>query len=164
MSHCRRRHKVQKNKQKTGLFATIFALAINSIPAVPAHSAPPATPTITSVVESTNAAFDAGTLTVNWSSVTSATSYSAMITKQNSADSPTVITNEDATQRQATFRGLRGGTVYIVQVKAFTGVEASPWSTNTRTAVPKTFPKAPAKPTVVKGVGRATVGLTALQL
>lgn len=162
MSHCRRLHKVQKNKLKTGLFATIFALAINSIPAVPAHSAPPATPTITSVVESTNAAFDAGTLTVNWSSVTSATSYSAMITKQNSADSPTVITNEDATQRQATFRGLRGGTVYIVQVKAFTGVEASPWSTNTRTAVPKTFPKAPAKPTVVKGVGRATVSWTAL--
>ena len=101
MSHCRRRHKVQKNKLKTGLFTTIFALAINSIPAVPAHSAPPATPTITSVVESTNAAFDAGPLTVTWSSVTSATSYSAMITKQNSADSPTVITNEDATQRQA---------------------------------------------------------------
>jgi hypothetical protein len=49
-----------------------------------------------------------------------------------------------------------------VQVKAFTGVEASAWSTNTRTAIPKTFPKAPAKPTVVKGVGRATVSWTAL--
>jgi hypothetical protein len=162
MSHYRRRHKVQKNKLKTLLIAASFALAVSSIPAIPAHGAPPATPTITSVVESTNAAFDAGTLTVNWDAVATATSYSAMLTKQNSADSPTVITNEDATQRQATFRGLRGGTVYIVQVKAFTGVEASAWSTNTRTAIPKTFPKAPAKPTVVKGVGRATVSWTAL--
>jgi uncharacterized membrane protein YgcG len=114
------------------------------------------------VVESTNLAFDAGMLTVNWDPVATATSYSAMITKQSSADSPTVITNEDATQTQAIFRGLRCGTVYIVQVKAFTGVQASAWSTNTRTAIPKTFPKAPAKPTVVKGVGRATVSWTAL--
>jgi len=135
---------------------------MGTIQASPAHSAPPATPTITSVVESTNAAYDAGTLTVNWDAVANATSYSAMLTKQNSADAPVVITNEDATQRQATFRGLRGGTVYIVQVKAFTGVEASAWSTNTRTAIPKTFPKAPAKPTVVKGIGRATVSWTAL--
>ena len=162
MSHYRRRHKVQKNKLRTILFAAIIALAVNSIPTIPAHGAPPATPTITSVVESTNAAFDAGMLTVNWDPVATATSYSAMITKQSSADSPTVITNEDATQTQAIFRGLRGGTVYIVQVKAFTGVQASAWSTNTRTAIPKTFPKAPAKPTVVKGVGRATVSWTAL--
>jgi hypothetical protein len=119
-------------------------------------------PTITSIVESTNAAYDAGTLTVNWGAVASATSYSAMLTKQNSNETPTVISNPDATQRQATFRGLRGGTIYTVQVKAFTGVESSAWSSNTRTAVPKTFPKAPSKPTAVKGVGRATVTWTAL--
>jgi hypothetical protein len=153
---------VRKSKLKRALLPTIIALAMSTIQAIPAHSAPPATPTITSVVESTNAAYDAGTLTVNWDAVANATSYSAMLTKQNSADAPVVITNEDATQRQATFRGLRGGTVYIVQLKAFTGVEASAWSTNTRTAIPKTFPKAPAKPTVVKGIGRATVSWTAL--
>jgi hypothetical protein len=140
----------------------IFSLALIAPFITPASAAPPAVPTITSIVESTNAPYDAGSLVVNWGAVANATSYSAMLTKQNSNETPTVITNEDATQRQVTFRGLRGGTIYVVQVKAFTGVEASAWSTNTRTAIPKTFPKAPAKPTAVKGIGRATVTWTAL--
>jgi len=147
---------------KRRIFTSTLSLALIAPFIAPAYGAAPAVPTITSIVESTNAAYDAGTLTVNWSAVASATSYSAMLTKQNSNETPTVISNPDATQRQAIFRGLRGGTVYIVQVKAFTGVESSAWSSNTRTAVPKTFPKAPSKPTAVKGVGRATVTWTAL--
>ncbi|MTA21216.1 MAG: hypothetical protein F2531_02810, partial [Actinobacteria bacterium] len=147
---------------KRSLLTALLSLAFVAPFIAPAYGAPPAVPTITSIVESTNAAYDAGSLTVNWGAVSGATSYSAMLTKQNSNETPTVITNEDATQRQVTFRGLRGGTIYIVQVKAFTGVDSSAWSTNTRTAIPKTFPKAPAKPTAVKGVGRATVTWTAL--
>jgi hypothetical protein len=147
---------------KRPLLTAVLSLGFIAPFIVPAYGAAPAVPTITSVVESTNAAYDAGSVRVEWASVTSATSYSAMLTKQNSNETPTVITNEDATQRQVTFRGLRGGTIYVVQVKAFTGVEASAWSTNTRTAIPKTLPKAPAKPTAVKGVGRATVTWTAL--
>jgi hypothetical protein len=146
---------------KRRLLTAAFSLAFIAPSVTPAFAAPEV-PTITSIVESTNAAYDAGTLTVNWGAVASATSYSAMLTKQNSNETPTVISNPDATQRQATFRGLRGGTIYIVQVKAFTGVESSAWSSNTRTAVPKTFPKAPGKPTAVKGIGRATVTWTAL--
>ena len=147
---------------KRPLLTAVLSLGFIAPFIVPAYGAAPAVPTITSVIESTNAAYDAGSLTVNWGAVANATSYSAMLTKQNSNETPTVITNEDATQRQVTFRGLRGGTIYVVQVKAFTGVEASAWSTNTRTAIPKTLPKAPAKPTAVKGVGRATVTWTAL--
>jgi hypothetical protein len=152
---------VEKAHKRT-LLSAVLSLAFIAPFIEPAFAAPPAVPTITSIVESTSAAYDAGTLTVNWGAVAAATSYSAMLTKQNSNETPTVITNEDATQRQVTFRGLRGGTIYVVQVKAFTGIESSAWSSNTRTAIPKTFPKAPAKPTAVKGVGRATVTWTAL--
>jgi hypothetical protein len=147
---------------KRALLTAILSMAFIAPFITPAYGAAPAVPTITSIVESTNAPYDAGSLVVNWGAVANATSYSAMLTKQNSNETPTVITNEDATQRQVTFRGLRGGTIYVVQVKAFTGIESSAWSSNTQTVIPKTLPKAPAKPTAVKGVGRVTVTWTAL--
>ena len=149
--------------------AVALTFFIAFLPIQSAHGVAPSTPSITSVTASTTAAYGAGTITVVWGAVSNATSYSAMLTKKDSQETPTVITTRDATQLEATFRNLSGGTTYIVQVKAWTGVESSAWSSNTRYETPKTFPKSPAKPTIEFGPtlgtgwpGKAKVTWTAL--
>jgi len=62
-----------------------------------------------------------------------------------------------------TFDKLDGGTTYIVQVNAVNALrELSAWSSDALTAVPKTAPQAPSKPTVVTGVRKATVSWIAV--
>jgi hypothetical protein len=66
------------------------------------------------------------------------------------------------TNNEVVFNGLSGGSTYVVQVRAFQVTDASEWSSNTLSVVPKTAPRAPNKPTVVAGIGKATVSWTAV--
>ena len=76
-------------------------------------------------------------------------------TKINKAPKLPSIPNE--TNNEIVFNGLSGGSTYVVQVRAIQVTDVCDWSSNSLTAVPKTAPKAPAKPTAVSGVGKATV-------
>jgi hypothetical protein len=66
------------------------------------------------------------------------------------------------TNNEVVFNGLSGGSTYVVQVRAFQVTDASEWSSNTLSAVPKTAPRAPNNPTVVAGIGKATVSWAAV--
>ena len=109
----------------------------------------------------TTSAFGAGTVTVSWTKVSGATAYAARLTK-TSDNVETVLSVTGETNNEVVFNGLSGGSTYVVQVRAFQVTDASEWSSNTLSAVPKTAPRAPNKPTVVAGIGKATVSWTAV--
>ena len=113
------------------------------------------------VRESQNSEYLNGTLTVSWDAISGATAYAVMATRSGTTTYSSVsVSGEKNTQ--AVLSGLTGGVTYIVQVRAIIDVEASAWSANTLTAIPKTVPKAVGKPSVVAGVGSATVTWVAL--
>lgn len=109
----------------------------------------------------TTSAYGAGTVTVSWTKVSGATAYGARITKTGD-NVETFLSVTGETNNEVVFNGLSGGSTYVVQVRAFQVTDASEWSPNTLSVVPKTAPRAPNKPTVVAGVGKATVSWTAV--
>lgn len=109
----------------------------------------------------TTAAYGAGTITVSWTKVSGATAYAARLTK-TSDNSEIILSVIGETNNEVVFNSLSGGSTYVVQVRAFQVTDVSAWSANTLTAVPKTAPRAPNKPTAVAGIGKATVSWSAV--
>jgi hypothetical protein len=109
----------------------------------------------------TTSAYGAGTITVSWTKVTGATAYAARLTK-SSDNSEIILSITGETNNEVVFNNLSGGSTYVVQVRAFQVTDVSEWSSNTLTAVPKTAPRAPNKPTAVAGIGKATVSWSAV--
>jgi hypothetical protein len=124
-------------------------------------AAVPSVPSGVTARVGTTSAFGAGTVTVSWTKVSGATAYAARLTK-TSDNVETVLSVTGETNNEVVFNGLSGGSTYVVQVRAFQVTDASEWSSNTLSAVPKTAPRAPNKPTVVAGIGKATVSWTAV--
>lgn len=105
---------------------------------------------------SQNADYLNGTLTVSWDVVSGATAYAVLATRTGTSTYSSISVSGER-NTQAVLAGLAGGVTYIVQVRAIQDVNASAWSSNTLTAVPITLPKAVGKPSVVAGIGSATV-------
>ena len=124
-------------------------------------AAVPSVPSGVTARVGTTSAYAAGTVTVSWTKVSGATAYGARITK-TSDNVETFLSVTGETNNEVVFNGLSGGSTYVVQVRAFQVTDASEWSSNTLSVVPKTAPRAPNKPTVVAGVGKATVSWTAV--
>lgn len=124
-------------------------------------AAVPSVPSGVTARVGTTSAYGAGTVTVSWTKVSGSTAYGARITK-TSDNVETFLSVTGETNNEVVFNGLSGGSTYVVQVRAFQVTDASEWSSNTLSVVPKTAPRAPNKPTVVAGVGKATVSWTAV--
>lgn len=124
-------------------------------------AAVPSVPSGVTARVGTTSAYGAGTVTVSWTKVSGATAYAARLTKI-SDNAETILSVTGETNNEVVFNGLSGGSTYVVQVRAFQVTDASEWSSNTLSVVPKTAPRAPNKPTVVAGVGKATVSWTAV--
>lgn len=124
-------------------------------------AAVPSIPTDINARVGTTSAYGAGTITVSWTKVSGATAYAARLTK-TSDNSEIIASVVGETNNEIIFNGLSGGSTYIVQVRAFQLTDVSEWSSNTLTAVPKTAPRAPNKPTSVAGIGKATVSWSAV--
>ena len=124
-------------------------------------AAVPSVPSGVTARVGTTSAYGAGTVTVSWTKVTGATAYAARLTK-TSDNVETVLSVTGETNNEVVFNGLSGGSTYVAQVRAFQITDASEWSSNTLSVVPKTAPRAPNKPTVVAGVGKATVSWAAV--
>ena len=142
----------------------IFLLAFSLIAFLQPQASFAAVPSVPSGVTArvgTTSAYGAGTVTVSWTKVSGATAYAARLTK-TSDNVETVLSVTGETNNEVVFNGLSGGSTYVVQVRAFQVTDASEWSSNTLSAVPKTAPRAPNKPTVVAGIGKATVSWTAV--
>jgi hypothetical protein len=120
------------------------------------YAATPTSPSNVSVRVGSTQAYGNGTVTVSWTKVVGATAYTARLTK--SSDNTTLVQSVTGeTNNEIVFNGLSGGSTYVVQVRAIQVTDVSDWSSNSLTAVPKTAPKAPAKPTAVPSVGKATI-------
>ena len=133
--------------------ALVFQLTIST---APLSAAAPSVPANVVARESVSDPYLNGSLTVTWDAVTNATSYSARITRA-STNETTLISTKSGSDTQALFTGLVGGASYAVQVRAFTGVDASAWTPSSYVATPKTLPKSPQPPTVVTGIREATL-------
>lgn len=120
------------------------------------HSSTIAAPGNIVVRASQNADYLNGTLTVSWDVVSGATAYAVLATRTGTSTYSSISVSGER-NTQAVLAGLAGGVTYIVQVRAIQDVNASAWSSNTLTAVPITLPKAVGKPSVVAGIGSATV-------
>ncbi|CAN2171287.1 Fibronectin type III [Candidatus Nanopelagicaceae bacterium] len=141
--------------KRFGFILAIFALLAQSI-ALQANAAVPSVPTNVGARVGTTQAYGNGTVTVTWTKVSGATAYTARLTK--SSDNSTLVQSVTGeTNNEIVFNGLLGGSTYVVQVRAIQVTDVSDWSANSLTAVPKTAPKAPAKPTAIAGIGKATV-------
>lgn len=133
----------------------IVVTSQNSVAAVPS------VPSGVTARVGTTAAYGAGTVSVSWTKVTGATAYAARLTK-SSDNSEIILSVTGETNNEIVFNNLSGGSTYIVQVRAFQVTDVSAWSANTLTAVPKTAPRAPNKPTAAAGIGKATVSWSAV--
>ena len=141
--------------KRVGFILASFALLAHSI-ALEANAAVPSVPTNVGARVGTTQAYGNGTVTVTWTKVSGATAYTARLTK--SSDNSTLVQSVTGeTNNEIVFNGLAGGSTYVVQVRAIQVTDVSDWSANSLTSVPKTAPKAPAKPTAVAGIGKATV-------
>ena len=141
--------------KRAGIITAIISLLVSLIPAQ-VQAATPAVPTNVGVRVGSTQAYNNGTITVTWSKVSGATAYTARLTK-SSDNSMIVQSVTGETNNEIVFNGLSGGSTYVVQVRAIQITDVSEWSANSLSATPKTAPKAPAKPTSVSGVGKATV-------
>ena len=142
------------------IFIVISSLVAFLQPAL-LQAAVPSVPTGVTARVGTTAAYGAGTITVSWTKVTGATAYAARLTK-SSDNSEIILSVTGETNNEVVFNNLSGGSTYVVQVRAFQVTDVSEWSSNTLTAVPKTAPRAPNKPTAVAGIGKATVSWSAV--
>ena len=124
----------------------------------PVYAAAPSAPANIVVKAGTTQAYGSGTLEISWDAVTGAVAYGVRIKKQSDGITAASETVDGEQNTKITFDKLEGGTTYIVQLNAVNTLrELSSWSSDTLSAVPKTAPQAPSKPTVVTGVRKATV-------
>ena len=124
----------------------------------PVYAAAPSAPANIVVKAGTTQAYGSGTLEISWDAVTEAVAYGVRIKKQSDGITAASETVDGEQNTKITFDKLVGGTTYIVQLNAVNTLrELSSWSSDTLSAVPKTAPQAPSKPTVVTGVRKATV-------
>lgn len=124
----------------------------------PVYAAAPSAPANIVVKAGTTQAYGSGTLEISWDAVTGAVAYGVRIKKQSDGITAASETVDGEQNTKITFDKLVGGTTYIVQLNAVNTLrELSSWSSDTLSAVPKTAPQAPSKPTVVTGVRKATV-------
>jgi uncharacterized membrane protein YgcG len=141
----------------------LFVLSIFFVVIVSPNSiaAVPSVPSGVTARVGTTAAYGEGTVTVSWTKVTGATAYAARLIK-SSDNSEIILSVTGETNNEVVFNSLLGGSTYTVQVRAFQVTDVSAWSANTLTAVPKTAPRAPNKPTAIAGIGKATVSWSAV--
>jgi len=142
-------------RAKFPAFAALAILLTSLVGISAVRAAAPAVPTNVTVQNSKNADFSNGSLVVSWNAVTGATAYSARITDANNTSK--IVSTVGNNNTQATFSGLVGGAAYVVQVRSVSGLDISDWSSSSLQATPLTFPKVPGVPTVVAGIGEATV-------
>ena len=126
--------------------------------ASPVYAVTPSVPANIVIKAGTTQAYGSGTLEISWDAVSGALAYGVRIKKQVDGTTTASGTVDGEQNTKITLDTLEGGTTYIVQVNAVNALrELSAWSSNTLTAVPKTAPQAPSKPTVATGVRKATV-------
>lgn len=141
--------------KRAGIISAIIGLLVSLVPAQ-VQAVTPTVPTNVGVRVGSTQAYNNGTITVTWNKVSGATAYTARLTK--SSDNSTIVQSVTGeTNNEIVFNGLSGGSTYVVQVRAIQVTDVSEWSAISLSATPKTAPKAPAKPTAVSGVGKATV-------
>ena len=142
-----------------GVSFVILVLSATS----PVYAAAPSAPANIVIKAGTTQAYGSGTLEISWDAVSGAVAYGVRIKKQVNGTTAASETVDGEQNTKITFDKLEGGTTYIVQVNAVNALrELSTWSSDTLTAVPKTAPQAPSKPTVVTGVRKATVSWIAI--
>ena len=142
--------------RKTLAGASFLIMVLSSIS--PLYAAAPSAPANIVVKAGTTQAYGSGTLEISWDAVTGAVAYGVRIKKQSDGITAASETVDGEQNTKITFDKLVGGTTYIVQLNAVNALrELSSWSSDTLSAVPKTAPQAPSKPTVVTGVRKATV-------
>lgn len=129
----------------------------------PAIAVAPATPSNISIKAGTTQAYGAATLEISWGAVTGAVAYGVRLKRQDNGTTAASETVDGQQNTTISFTALSGGVTYIIQVNAVNaGSELSAWSSEALTAVPKTAPQAPSKPTVVPAVRKATVSWVAI--
>ena len=147
--------------RKTVVGFLLFILVLSANSAV--FAVAPTTPANIVVKAGTTQAYGSGTLEISWDAVSGAVAYGVRVKKQVDGTTAASETIDGEQNTKITFDKLDGGTTYIVQVNAVNALrELSAWSSDALTAVPKTAPQAPSKPTVVTGVRKATVSWIAV--
>ncbi len=147
--------------RKTTVGFLLFILVLSANSAV--FAVAPTTPANIVVKAGTTQAYGSGTLEISWDAVSGAVAYGVRVKKQVDGTTAASETVDGEQNTKITFDKLDGGTTYIVQVNAVNALrELSAWSSDALTAVPKTAPQAPSKPTVVTGVRKATVSWIAV--
>ncbi len=147
--------------RKTVVGFLLFILVLSPNSAV--FAVAPTTPANIVVKAGTTQAYGSGTLEISWDAVSGAVAYGVRVKKQVDGTTAASETVDGEQNTKITFDKLDGGTTYIVQVNAVNALrELSAWSSDALTAVPKTAPQAPSKPTVVTGVRKATVSWIAV--
>ena len=129
----------------------------------PVYAVAPSAPENIVVKADTTQSYGNGILEISWDAVTGAIAYGVRLKKQSDGITAVSDTVQGEQNTKITFDKLEGGTTYVVQVNAVNALrELSPWSSASLTAVPKTAPQAPSKPTVVIDVRKATVSWVAV--
>jgi hypothetical protein len=143
---------------------SVFSLVVLIFSVTPAvYAVAPTAPANIVIKAGTTQAYGSGTLEISWDALSGAVAYGVRIKKQVNGTTAASETVDGEQNTKITFDKLEGGTTYIVQVNAVNALrELSAWSSDTLTAVPKTAPQAPSKPTVVTGVRKATVSWIAI--
>ena len=146
-------------KVVSGLVLLVLTLSNTT----PVYGVAPSAPGNIVVKAGTTQTYGNGTLEISWSAVTGAVAYGVRVKKQVDGTTAASDTVDGEQNTKITFDRLDGGTTYIIQVNAVNALrELSSWSSDSLTAVPKTAPQAPSKPTVVTGIRKATVSWIAV--
>ncbi len=147
--------------RKVFIFFSFLILILSN--AFPVFGVTPTAPANIVVKAGTTQAYGSGTLEISWDAVTGAVAYGVRVKKQVDGTTAASDTVDGEQNTKITFDKLEGGVTYIIQVNAVNSLrELSSWSSDSLTAVPKTAPQAPSKPTVVTGVRKATVSWVAV--
>lgn len=147
--------------RKVSIVTSLLVLIFSSVS--PLYAVAPSAPENIVVKASTTQTYNNGTLEISWNAVSGAIAYGVRLKKQSDGITAASDTVQGEQNTTFTFDKLEGGTTYIVQVNAVNALrELSPWSSASLTAVPKTAPQGPSKPTVVIDVRKATVSWVAV--
>lgn len=147
--------------RRVSILTSLLFLIFSSVS--PVYAVAPSAPENIVVKASTTQTYNNGTLEISWDAVSGAIAYGVRLKKQSDGITAASDTVDGEQNTKITFDKLEGGTTYVVQVNAVNALrELSPWSSASLTAVPKTAPQAPSKPTVVIDVRKATVSWVAV--
>ena len=147
--------------RRVSVLTSLLFLIFSSVS--PVYAVAPSAPENIVVKASTTQTYNNGTLEISWDAVSGAIAYGVRLKKQSDGITAASDTVDGEQNTKITFDKLEGGTTYVVQVNAVNALrELSPWSSASLTAVPKTAPQAPSKPTVVIDVRKATVSWVAV--